>query len=149
MAIVLEETPGRGFESLGEEECLALLHGNTFGRVAVSVGAIPAVFSVNYRAENGAIYFLTGEGTKLAAATTGTVVAFQIDHFDAQYHQGWSVLAVGEASEVAHPRAGELTKRLGLQPWAPGDRSHLVSIWPDFISGRRISFGSLEPNPWR
>jgi len=151
MATLLEEEPGRGFEALDEEECLKLLHDGSFGRVAVSVGAIPAVFPVNYYALNGAIYFFTAEGTKLAAATREAMVAFEIDHFDAVYHEGWSVLAVGIASEVREPVMHELVLRLPLQPWAPGSRGHLVRVWPDFLSGRRITggraIGSTEPRP--
>jgi nitroimidazol reductase NimA-like FMN-containing flavoprotein (pyridoxamine 5'-phosphate oxidase superfamily) len=111
--------------------------------VAVSVGAIPAVFPVNYYTLNGAIYFFTAEGTKLAAATRETVVAFEIDHCDAVYHQGWSVLAVGVAREVQEPVMHELVGRLHLNPWAPGSRGHLVRVWPDIVSGRRITSGAV------
>lgn len=144
MATLLEEAPGRGFEALDEEECLSLLHACSHGRVAVAVGAIPAVFPVNYRALNGAIYFFTEEGTKLAAATRHAVVAFEIDHFDVEYHHGWSVYAAGRAREVHDPLVRELVANLPLEPWAPGARCHLVQIWPDFISGRRITFNELR-----
>jgi nitroimidazol reductase NimA-like FMN-containing flavoprotein (pyridoxamine 5'-phosphate oxidase superfamily) len=152
MAILLDEAPGRGFEALGDEECFALLQGHSFGRVAISVGAIPAVFSVNYHVLNKAIYFFTAPGTKLDAAIQGLVVSFQIDHFDAAYHHGWSVLAVGRSCEVEEPIIKELAAHFPLEPWAPGERSHLVKIWPDFVSGRRITFGpelarSLSDNP--
>jgi nitroimidazol reductase NimA-like FMN-containing flavoprotein (pyridoxamine 5'-phosphate oxidase superfamily) len=143
MATLLDEAPGRGFEALDEEECFNLLHEGHFGRVAVSVGAIPAVFPVNYCALNGAIYFFTAEGTKLAAATRETVVAFEIDHCNAVYHEGWSVLAVGVAREVHEPVMHELVRRLPLDPWAPGSRGHLVRVWPDFVSGRRITCAAV------
>ena len=107
MGISLEEDANRSFEALDEDECFSFLHAGSLGRVAVSLGEIPAVFPVNYHAFNGDIYFFTAEGTKLAAATRKAMVAFEIDHFDAQYHHGWSVLAVGVAAEVhenAHPR---------------------------------------------
>jgi nitroimidazol reductase NimA-like FMN-containing flavoprotein (pyridoxamine 5'-phosphate oxidase superfamily) len=89
-----------GFEALGEEECLDLLSLGTFGRVAVTIGGIPAVFPVNYHFADGAIHFRTGEGVKLAAATRNAVVAFQLDEIDPLYHAGWSVLAVGTAQEL-------------------------------------------------
>ncbi|HLX88406.1 MAG TPA: pyridoxamine 5'-phosphate oxidase family protein [Acidimicrobiales bacterium] len=140
MALGLDHALGRGFDILDEEECLSLLSEESLGRVAVSVGAIPAVFPVNYHCEGGAIYFRTGQGTKLAAALRSAVVAFEIDRADAQSHQGWSVLAVGVAREVRE-EAVRQSVEAQLQPWAPGERSHLIRIWPDFVSGRRIGSG--------
>ena len=148
MGIPLEEEPGRSFEALDEEECFSLLHSGSIGRVAVSFGEIPAIFPVNYHAMNGAIYFFTAEGTKLDAAIRGAMVAFQLDHFDFVYHHGWSVLAVGKATEIHEDLIRELAVHFPLQPWAPGSRSHLVQIWPDFVSGRRITFGRDGPGTW-
>ena len=100
MGTPLDEEPGRSFEALDEEECFSLLHSGSMGRVAVSLGEIPAVFPVNYHAFNGDIYFFTAEGTKLDAAIRRAMVAFQLDHFDLAYHHGWSILAVGKATEI-------------------------------------------------
>jgi len=138
MAMVIEQHAGRSFQLLGEGECRWLLEKESVGRVAVSVGALPFVAPVNYAMWHGAIYFLTGEGTKLDAAVRGTVVAFEIDHVNVQYHEGWSVLAVGEAHEVEGLESETLCERLPLAPWAPGPRAHLVRIVPEFLSGRRI-----------
>lgn len=140
MAWRLEGDVGRSFEILCEEECLDLLSRGWLGRVAVSIGAIPAVFPVNYCFLDGAVFFLTGDGTKLSAALRSAVVAFEIDEADLTYHQGWSVLAVGQTEEVHDPAVrAAVEDRLG--PWAPGHRSHLIRIRPDFVSGRRIAFG--------
>jgi uncharacterized protein len=138
MGMRLHEAAGSRFELLGEDECRALLHDASIGRVAVSLGAIPAVFPVNYRMDGGDICFLTAEGTKLEAAVRGTVVAFEVDEVDERNEEGWSVLAVGEAHEVTGEVAGHLVEEMSLHPWAPGTRSHLVRIHPDFLSGRRI-----------
>ena len=140
MAMILEEDAGREFSLLGEGECRWLLSKKALGRVAVSIGALPAVFPVNYAFDGGDIYFLTGQGTKLAAALRGAAVAFEIDEFEGRYHQGWSVLAIGEAQMVEGDEAASLLERLPLEPWAPGSRDHLVRIRPEFLSGRRIGF---------
>jgi nitroimidazol reductase NimA-like FMN-containing flavoprotein (pyridoxamine 5'-phosphate oxidase superfamily) len=137
MTGILDEDYGSSFAFLGDDECWRLLRNTALGRVAVSMGAIPAIFPINYAVEAEAIYFLTGEGTKLHAAVRGAVLAFEIDHFDITYQRGWSVLAVGEAHVVEDGAA--LLTRLPLRPWAPGDRHHLVGINPDFLSGRRIA----------
>ena len=129
-----------GLVILAEEECLELLGRHHVGRVAVTVGALPAVFPVNYALMDGAIVFRTGDGTKLRAALDHTVVAFEIDDYDPFAHGGWSVLAVGLASELE----GEALARardLPLRPWADGDRHHFVQIVPEVISGREITHG--------
>jgi nitroimidazol reductase NimA-like FMN-containing flavoprotein (pyridoxamine 5'-phosphate oxidase superfamily) len=140
MAILLDEEVGSGFEALDEEECFGLIHGRSIGRVAVSIGALPVVFPVNYHADDKVIYFLSGAGTKLAAATRKAVIAFQLDDIDIRYQHGWSVLAIGETSEVHDPVLLEIVSRFPLRPWAPGLRDHVVQIRPDFVSGRRITF---------
>jgi uncharacterized protein len=92
-----------GLELLSEAECHDLLAHHAVGRVAVTVGGLPAVFPVNYVVVDGDIVFKTGEGTKLSAALRHAVVAFQVDEIDRLYHEGWSVLAVGTAEVVTDP----------------------------------------------
>jgi len=140
MAMLLEEENGRGLIVLGESECRSLLAKKALGRVAVSVGALPAVFPVNYAVHYGDIYFLTEDGTKFAAALRGATVAFEIDDFDTRRHQGWSVLAVGHAHQVDPQEAEDVLAELPLNAWAPGPHEHLVRIHPAYVSGRRIGF---------
>ena len=81
--------------------------------------------------------FLTGEGLKLRAALENTVVGFEVDSLDPALDYGWSVLVVGVAKEVV----GEERDQFGtvqISPWAGGDRTHMVRIHPEMISGRRI-----------
>jgi len=144
VAISLRQDEHSAFDILGEGECLWLLAHTFIGRVGVGVGALPAIFPVNYTMREGAIYFRTDDGTKLTAAVRGAAVAFQIDSFDKYYHQGWSVLAVGMAEEVPDPEASELSDVLALEAWAPGPHRHLIRIRPEFVSGRRIGFPHLE-----
>lgn len=127
-----------GLEVLDEDECRALIATRAVGRVAVSMNALPAVFPVNYRVAGDAILFFTGAGTKLRAAMSNTVVAFEVDDFDEPNQTGWSVLVVGVPSEVTDPAMVASARRLGVRPWARGDRTHLVRLHTDFISGRRV-----------
>jgi nitroimidazol reductase NimA-like FMN-containing flavoprotein (pyridoxamine 5'-phosphate oxidase superfamily) len=126
---------------LEETECLKLLAQSAIGRVAVSIGAVPAVFPVNFAMLDEAIVFRTSSGTKLAAAMRNSVVAFEVDDFDSLYHDGWSVLVVGIADELRDPELVERAKSLPLVPWAEGARDHVVAIRPEFVSGRRIVHG--------
>lgn len=140
MVLSLQRDERSSLDVLGDGECQWLLEHTSLGRVGVTVGALPAIFPVNYAARGGAIYFRTDKGTKLSAALRGACVAFQIDGFDVRYHHGWSVLAVGMAEEVGEPEASELEAELELEPWAPGPHDHLVRIRPEFLSGRRIGW---------
>lgn len=127
-----------GLEMLSDDECLTLLGQERVGRVAVTIGALPAVFPVNYALAGHEIMFFTGEGTKLRAATSNAVVAFEVDHVDPFHETGWSVLVVGLAKEKTDPVVVAGAHASGLHSWATGDRFHLVALGIDFLSGRRL-----------
>ena len=99
-----------GLEILSRAECRDLLRRASVGRVAVTVGALPAIFPVNYALLGNSIIFLTGEGTKLRAALKRAVVAFQVDHIDEVTGTGWSVMAVGLVEEITDPAELVLAK---------------------------------------
>ena len=127
-----------GLEILSPQQCRDLLERGTVGRIAVNVGALPAIFPVNYTILRDRIVFLTGDGTKLRAAVDRAVVAFQIDHFDEPSGSGWSVMAIGLAEEISDPEELRAAEQLQLRPFAGGERCHFVKINPEFVSGRRI-----------
>jgi uncharacterized protein len=133
----------RGLQVMDEAECLELLASRHVGRVAVSIGAVPAMFPVNFALLDSCIVFRTGSGTKLDAALRNSVVAFEVDDVDPLYHGGWSVLVVGVADEVRDPASLDRALALPLAPWAPGERNHVVALRPEFISGRRIAHGGV------
>lgn len=135
-----------GLELLEESECLDLLARAAVGRVAVTVGALPAIFPVNFALFEDAVVFRTGDGTKLAAATNQAVVAFEADDWDPMEHTGWSVLALGRVSVVDDPDEVGRLRRLPLAPWAGGTREHFVRMPIEFISGRRIDHTPMVGN---
>ena len=122
-----------GLELLDEPECWDLLRQGVLGRVGVSISALPAIFPVNYVVENGAIVFRTAPGTKLSAAVSHAVVAFQVDDYDAVTRTGWSVLLVGQAEEATNG-----ARASSADPWAGGERQHVIRIVPGLITGRRL-----------
>lgn len=128
-----------GIEVLGELECWELLAAAKVGRVGVCIGAMPAIFPVNFVLDDEAVIFRTGEGTKLKAATNNAVVAFQCDQVDELEHTGWSVLGVGIAETVTEPEEAERLRHLPLWPWAGGRREAYVRVRLEFVSGRRIA----------
>ena len=125
---------------LERAECFRRLGRVGVGRIAVSIRALPVIFPVNYAVEDGALYFRTAVGTKLAAASHNAVVAFEIDEVDRMSHAGWSVLVVGPARQVGDDRELERLRRLPLQPWV--SRQHdtaLVRVDPETVTGREIA----------
>jgi nitroimidazol reductase NimA-like FMN-containing flavoprotein (pyridoxamine 5'-phosphate oxidase superfamily) len=127
-----------GLEVLVAEQCLELLGASGLGRIAVTIGAVPAIFPVHYRLLDGQIVFRTGRGTNLHTASANTVVAFEVDEVDASWAAGWSVLVVGVAREIQDD--GAIARALEQTPdlWDAGDRAHVISILPAFVSGRRF-----------
>jgi len=127
-----------GLEVLDTEQCLALLRRIELGRVAVCTAGFPAIFPVNFRLLDRSVVFRTGEGTKLNSAIWNAGVAFEADAVNSVFELGWSVMIVGRAEEIVDPTEIAETVQMGLRPWAPGSRSHVIRIQGDSISGRRI-----------
>lgn len=127
-----------GLELLSEEDARTLLGAGEVGRIGITLGALPAIFPVNYRVIDGTIVFRTGPGSKMSAATAGAVVAFEVDDYEVADHSGWSVLAVGRAELVNDPTLEAAAHSAGLVPFAGGARNLLVRIAPTFVSGRRV-----------
>lgn len=127
-----------GLEVLSPTDCLALARTVPIGRIVFTDRALPAVQPVNFLLEDGCVIIRTGEGTKLAAALRDTVVAFEIDDYDARTGSGWSATVVGRAESVSDAADRARLARLPLRTWAPGTRDQFIRIRPEYISGRRI-----------
>jgi uncharacterized protein len=127
-----------GLELLEEIECRRLLTSSRLGRVAVNVAALPAIFPVNFVVDGDYIVFRTGTGTKLEAATSHAVVAFQCDQVDPVEHRGWSVMAIGKSELVTDPTELHRLSHLPLTSWAGGERTSIVRVRMELVSGRRI-----------
>jgi nitroimidazol reductase NimA-like FMN-containing flavoprotein (pyridoxamine 5'-phosphate oxidase superfamily) len=113
-----------GLELLTEDQARSLLARGEVGRVGITLGAMPAIFPVNYRLIDGSIVFRTAPGSKMSAAAEGAVVAFEVDDYQLADRSGWSVLAVGRA-EVVHDLATSFeVLESRLEPfgrWEPDD----------------------------
>jgi uncharacterized protein len=134
----------QGLELLTEEQAFQLLAAGEVGRVGITIGALPAIFPVNYRLIDGAIVYRTATGSKMSAATEGAVVAFEVDDYQLADRSGWSVLAVGPAEVVDDPYLASKVAGADLEPFVDGPRTTIVRITPMFVSGRRVVHG-IEP----
>jgi nitroimidazol reductase NimA-like FMN-containing flavoprotein (pyridoxamine 5'-phosphate oxidase superfamily) len=128
----------RGLELLSEAEAWELLVRGEVGRVGLTIGGVPAIFPVNYTVLDGTIVFRTAPGAKLSTAMAGNVVAFEVDNHERQGRIGWSVLVVGQCEVVHDLDVTFEVLHAGLEPWVEGNRTKLIRIKPDLISGRRI-----------
>jgi len=125
---------------LSRDECLQALHGARLGRVAVSNGALPLILPVNYAMEGTNVVFRTRQGGLLDRTCRNTVVAFEIDSYDDESKEGWSVVLVGVANVLY---AGDWLRavELGLTSAGAADGAVFVKIVPGTITGRSITGG--------
>lgn len=127
--------------ALSREECLELLASHHFGRLAVVMpNGSPVIRPVNYVFDprSQSVVFRTARGSKFHALLRASKAAFEIDGVDHETRTGWSVIIEGVTAEVTVPHDIGRLNRLGLQPWAPGQKPHWVQIRARTVSGRRI-----------
>ena len=136
--VSIMELDRNGLEVLERDECIALLAGATFGRVAITSNALPVVLPVNFVLLDDRIVIRTGRGTKLDAATRNTVVAFEVDEIEAVEQRGWSVVVTGVARELVAPDEIDEVSESPPARWAPGSDGRYIAISTDIVSGRRI-----------
>jgi nitroimidazol reductase NimA-like FMN-containing flavoprotein (pyridoxamine 5'-phosphate oxidase superfamily) len=127
-----------GMTILEPDECWALLEASEVGRLAVAIRNHPDVFPVNYVVDRGAGVFRTAEGTKLAAAVLGVSVAFEIDGYDPDAGEAWSIVVKGRAVEIERMQDVFEALDLPLFPWHAAPKHRFVRIEPDDVSGRRF-----------
>jgi uncharacterized protein len=99
---------------------------------------MPVLLPVNYAIDGDTILVRSEPGAKLDAAARRSPVAFEVDETDAFDHSGWSVLVQGHVEEVTDDPELDRLEHLDLHPWA-GEKSHLLRIVPQRMSGRRVS----------
>ena len=133
--------PLQTLQELDASECRRLLQaGNVrVGRMGfVDDEGRPLVLPLNFQLHEDAVVLRTGEGEVLGAVHAGRPVAFEVDHLDHAWREGWSVLVRGVPEEVTDEASLQRLSRLGLSTWAPGQRDRWVRRPTDEITGRRI-----------
>jgi nitroimidazol reductase NimA-like FMN-containing flavoprotein (pyridoxamine 5'-phosphate oxidase superfamily) len=137
-----------GLTLLNPETCLSLLSHAHFARIGVSVDALPAIVPVWITLLDESIVFRTVPGTKLSYAATGSVLAVEVDEFDASGRDGWSVLVRGVASELTNPDDIARARDRLAGSWIDGAAEHFVGVSLDLVTGRRLrNFARTETSP--
>jgi nitroimidazol reductase NimA-like FMN-containing flavoprotein (pyridoxamine 5'-phosphate oxidase superfamily) len=127
-----------GIELLDRDDCLALMWGETVGRLAVVHGGAPMIYPVNYALDGEQVIFRSNAGTKIDAGLRSPV-CFEVDRLNPRTHEGWSVVVTGRLEEALPGRRDEWARLLSLplEGWA-GTKDHLFRIVADRITGRRV-----------
>jgi len=134
-------------EVLGEAECLRLIAPGGIGRLVFAGRYDLTVLPVNYKVHAGAILFRTAqdnstdEDLRTGIEHAEYRVAFEVDAFDSDAREGWSVLVQGPAHHVDSEAELAEARAAGVESWAGGTREHFISITPARITGRRIRRG--------
>jgi len=119
--------------------CRELLAPGGVGRFLFVTERGPVAVPVNYGMLGGDIVFRTSDaGCVAAAARPGSLVSFSVDRIDDALAEGWSVLASGDAVVLPDPAGRAVAARLGIEPWAGGQRDLVLRLTPREVTGRRI-----------
>lgn len=132
-------------DDLDEATCMELLRSAPIGRIVFTDEALPALQLVSFVVLDNSVLFRTSPGEKLASIAHDHIVAVQADELDHDQRTGWSVVAVGSASEITDPAEREHLGPHIPQPWAPGRRDHYVRIRIASLTGRRIRHSRTPP----
>jgi nitroimidazol reductase NimA-like FMN-containing flavoprotein (pyridoxamine 5'-phosphate oxidase superfamily) len=127
-----------GLETLEEKECRRLLGQGGVGRLAMRGETAPELRPVNFVLLDDVIIVRTGDGMILEAARRDEPASFEIDEIDRLEHTGWSVLVMGQLSELP---SDEAHLALPIRPWASGLKDRFVGLTLERVSGLRIPSG--------
>lgn len=119
---------------LSVDECWQRLAAAPLGRIASAAAGEIDILPVNHKVDGATIVFRTSAGTKLLELTIHDTVAFEVDGFTDT--EAFSVVVKGYATEFDHETEVAAAERLGVQPWAPGERDRWVRIAPIEVQGR-------------
>lgn len=127
-----------GLDVIERAGCFALLARSSVGRLATAAGGTVEIFPVNYALDGEHVVFRSADGTKVRLAQRAEV-AFEIDEIDPATRTGWSVVVHGLVEEVPPILASAYAESLGVDPWAAGEKPHVLRIRPTVVSGRSIT----------
>jgi uncharacterized protein len=131
-------------DTLPEAECRALLRSMPVGRVSYSDRALPVVVPVNFAVDGPDVVIRTARRSRLAAASRGTVIAFEVDDIDLATRSGWSVVMTCRIELVEDLAEIGRLEELGLESWAGVGVGVgvgvdvFVRLRADILTGRRI-----------
>lgn len=92
------------------------------------------------------IVFRTAGVTKLWNATSQRPAALEIDGYDPQTEEAFSVVVRGDTEIIEDQAEKDAVDSLGLEPWQPGEKAHYIRLSARAMTGRR--FRVNQPDIW-
>ncbi|HEY5012155.1 MAG TPA: pyridoxamine 5'-phosphate oxidase family protein [Acidimicrobiia bacterium] len=111
------------------ERCWALLRQGWFGRLGLSVDALPAILPVEYSVAEGDIAVCLGQYRLNARSVNESVVAFAADLVDSETRSGWTVQVQGRA---------RLPKRAVTTECGLHEPGQIIYITPQTVVGQSL-----------
>lgn len=108
-----------------------------FGRLAVVVHGEPDILPVSHVVDRGSLVFRTSDGTKFRGAV-GHRVAFEVDGYDAETGDAWSVVVKGTGHEISRMHDVLDALELPVVPVHRASKPFFVRIEPETVTGRRF-----------
>jgi nitroimidazol reductase NimA-like FMN-containing flavoprotein (pyridoxamine 5'-phosphate oxidase superfamily) len=103
----------------------------------VVVNHRPEIFPITHIVDHATIVFHTAVGTKLEGSL-GRDVAFEVDGYDPDTGEAWSVIVKGLAREIKQMYEVLEALDLPLFPWHAAPKPRIMRIEPETITGRRF-----------
>lgn len=122
------------FEQLDRATAVGLLRTERFGRVALSVAALPTVVPARYELDEQGLLLVLRADPRTFCSVLGAVVAFQVDHL-APRGPSWSVVVRGVAGSASEDEVGQALAR--LHPAGPPPGTRVVRLRVDVVEAAR------------
>ena len=126
-------------ESLDEAECTRLLTTTAIGRLVFTDGALPAIVPVAFLLHDGHVLIAARQGSTVVNAVRGSVVAFEVDSYDAAARTGWSVTIVGPSRIISDPGQVAALAEPGVSARPSHPSRCYISVKPGIVRGWRIA----------
>jgi nitroimidazol reductase NimA-like FMN-containing flavoprotein (pyridoxamine 5'-phosphate oxidase superfamily) len=112
-------------------ECWSLLSGETVGRVALSIRALPAILPVRYAIDGRSVRIHLESPGLSPVSVQDAVVAFAVDEIDNRTGAGWTVQVQGRVRMVPGPPP--------LDGTGSGDVGPMGTLEPGTVTGHRFT----------
>ena len=123
---------------LSQSDCQDLLASASFGRVSLTMRALPVIMPVNYGYLGGSVILGMNDGPARRAIAGGNVIALGVDSGNLT-DTFWTVLAIGRATEITDPTQTTDFQRMGLTDLTGTPAAHYLQLQPDILTGYRTT----------
>jgi nitroimidazol reductase NimA-like FMN-containing flavoprotein (pyridoxamine 5'-phosphate oxidase superfamily) len=123
---------------LSAAECQDLLASANFGRIALTIRALPVVMPVNYGYLGGSVILGMSDGPARRALAEENVIALGVDSSNLS-DVFWALLVIGKATEVTDSAQRTQFQSLGLADPTGTPASHYLQLQPDILTGYRTT----------